>query len=392
MARKMKTRKITIPVRRICAWGTDRHPDASVLKLRTLDELLDTMKRIEAKSSFRDVRARLRDTKVSFPNGQMVVHVPHERTGFRAMSLGASHLHADVLASGGWNTLKLLSRLNPERASGMWEDFAQTCGAKMYRRLRTQRLSWCSSCKSAYQPSCGAAGHRREVHLGLRAVVSDTYADYRNVHLIEDILNHSGHFAKMPVLNWSLSDSGMVVRFLGLTKGAALMGRLRPQTLLDTPQPVIEVRNSECKAASLTVTGGLWNMKTASGFGHWDANTGRSWSHRGNPRKIRDGFEDAFTAMSKTAQEVVDAYEDAKTLELEDPAEWLREKLGTKDGNKAIAEAAVEALKDPDVTPGKKLASVIDALTLVASQKADIYAARDVERAASRLLRIGVGL
>ena len=58
----------------------------------------------------------------------------------------------------------------------------------------------------------------------------------------------------------------------------------------------------------------------------------------------------------------------------------------------AKTEAAKKALRDPTTTQGSRLASGVDALTLIAQSESSLIGAEELERAAARLLRRGLAM
>jgi len=326
-----------------------------------------------------DFKKGLHQVRVFFDGRQMTARFvdPNKTDGVGEKMLvttsGASHLHSDVLPSRFWVGFKQLAALDPDLAHQVWKKFAdQTYKTK--RVVRTTKMVWCTTCGGVPRGRCGHP--TVEVLRAIRAVVSETYGLYSNLEMVQDIVNKAGHFASMPVLGWWLTDGGVRIRFLGLDPSTAAFAGFDPEKVL-----------------AVGMAGGIWNLKTGSGLGHWDDRTSFRWRHVGKASKISNGVRTSFLALTKTAQDILIAYKASRGIEMEDPEAWLLEQLG-RDGKKVglperIVKAAVEALKDPDVTPGGKLATVVDAMTIAASKEKDIYTASDVEKAAARLMKRG---
>jgi hypothetical protein len=386
-----KKAPFTIPSRILVRKGAKRN----ILQTMQLEEVRDYLKKLNDVMEPRDHRVGLHRLRVSFNGGQMTAAFvnPSQPGGLdpsmKLMSQGASQLHSLVLPSRFWSGFKQLVALDPNLAAQVWKKFGDL-QYKKRRVVRTTRMSWCPGCGGVPRPHCGHKG--REIHRAIRAVVSDRYGLYSNLEMVEDILSKSAHFASMPVLSWVVSDSGIRLRFLGMDPATAAFAGFDPAAVLASePLPMIEVWNSEVGASAVGMAGGIWNTKTASGLGHWDDSSSFRWRHVGRSTRISQGVQGSFLTLTKVAQDVLEAYKDARNLTMEDPEAWLRDQLGKK-GKKAaliperVLEAAIVALNDPDVTPGSKLATVVDALTVAASNESDIYTAADVERAAARLM------
>jgi hypothetical protein len=343
-----------------------------------------------------DIRTPLHRVECFFNDGHMTARRvdPNKTDGLGETMLvtttGASHLHADVLPSRFWAGFKQLAALDADLAHQVWKKFADQT-YKQRRVVRTVKMVWCPSC-GVTNGKCGHQGI--EVFRAIRAVVSEKYGLYSNVEMVQDIVNKAGHFASMPVLGWWLSDGGIRIRFLGLDPATAAFAAFDPEKVLaDEPLPVIEVWNSETKRSTVGMAGGIWNLKTGGAVGHWDDRTTFNWRHVGRTSKISSGVQASFTTLTQTAQDVLNAYKASRNVGVEDPKAWLLSQLG-KDGKKVglperIVKAAVAALEDDAVTPGGKLATIVDAMTIAASKEKDIYTSADVEKAAARLMRRG---
>lgn len=156
---------------------------------------------------------------------------------------------------------------------------------------------------------------------------------------------------------------------------------------------MIEAWNSEVARRRVGLRGGMWKLVCTNGMGHWNSQTEYNWIHRGNADRIRSGVQNAFTNLITSATGVVDAYKEALDVGIENAFHWMEQELGLiKSVPDRITKAAQAGLSDPTTTPGGSLASVVDAVTLIAQNESDMFTQYEVERAAAKLLIKGRGI
>lgn len=350
----------------------------NMMTTQHLEEVRDYLRRLDQLMEPIDVRMPLKLLTTQYEGGQMRATI-NENIARRyhigagphlVMTNGASHLHREVLPPRFWAGFRQLAGLNPARAAGVWSDFAAL--QSRTRVVRTVRMK---------------DDKTKEIYRAIRAVVSAKHNLYANLAMVQDILDNAGHFAMMPVLSWWVSDAGMRIRFVGLDPALTAFAGFDPKALEAEPVPMIDIWNSEVGRAVTGMAGGMYNIRTGTGFSHWDEARSFRWRHVGKQARITARVQTTFTTLTQTAQEVVEAYKDAMDVHLDDPEAWLREKLGGMQGvPDRILQAAIKLLEDPRVTPGGKLATVVDAMTLAANTETDLYTAGDVEQAAARLM------
>jgi hypothetical protein len=179
----------------------------------------------------------------------------------------------------------------------------------------------------------------------------------------------------------------MRLRFASQAGGADLI-RENPHD----PIPLVEAWNSEVGMRRVVLRAGMWKLICTNGMGSWKESTEYNWIHKGNSSRIKEGVRDAFTNLLTTSNGVVDAYKNALHISVDNAFEWMEAQLrGQKMPDRVII-GAQKALTHPTTTPGGRLASVIDAITLVAQDEADIFDQYEVERSAARILAAGRGI
>ena len=156
-----------------------------------------------------------------------------------------------------------------------------------------------------------------------------------------------------------------------------------------SPIPMIEGWNSEVGMRRIGLRGGQFVLKCTNGMGHWNDRTEYGWIHRGNSERIRSGVQDAFINLQTTASGVISAYTQALNIGIDSAFEWMQRELDGRVSERVITSAQA-ALAHPTTTPGGLLASVVDALTLVAQDEIDIFQQYEIEREASRILVRGI--
>jgi len=376
--------KFTIRSRTLVRRGNKKGDGESVLHAEGIESVLDLLGKIDLKQATRDVRITPSHLEATFEGGVMRAHIsPHLShhkilSGpMRVFTHAASQWHAQVLPPRFWAGFKQLAKLNPTLATRVWDEFSRTCKKPVVVRTTMMR-------------DAGGTPVR-----AVRAVVSTKYAKYSHLQLVQDIIDKAGHFQKMPVLDWWLTDTGIRIRFLGIDPVTSAFARFDPKTvLLGKPLPVVDIWNSETGHATVGVSAGLLNMKTLCGLGHWDGSATHTWRHVGSHSRIQGGLRHAFHSATTAAQELAKLYDEAGKVVVTDPEKWLRAQMTknfmAREGIPSrVLDITVKLLSDPSVTPGGKLASVVDALTLASAAESDMYTAGAVEKAASRIMHRG---
>lgn len=296
-------------------------------------------------------------------------------------STGASQMASVVLPSRFFPGLKELLAIDgrgKQLATEVWQKFASIQHDD--RMVRTVRMRF---------PS--------EVRCVIRSCHSTEYASYSNLDLVRDILNHAGDFAHLPVLDWRVTDNGMRLRFAGMDLAtAAFMHIDGGSGLVDEPVAMVESWNSETGRRRTGLRGGMVKLGSGLSIAHWDERTEYNWIHRGDPVRISAGVCNAFKNLFVTAAEVVAAYKQAMTVQVEDIDLWIKKELGKKVPDRVV-EAAQEALKGPVVTPGNVLASAVDAVAIVAKAEGDkeggdMFLQFEIECLASAMLDKGLDI
>jgi hypothetical protein len=229
-----------------------------------------------------------------------------------------------------------------------------------------------------------------EVYRVIRSCVSQEYADYSNLEFVQDILDNAGEYSNLPVVDWRVSDSGMRIRFAAMDSAFFGFANLDQSVLLEEPLPMVEAWNSEVGRRRVGLRAGMWRLASTSGLGHWNAVTEYNWTHRGRTSRIQTGVQTAYSNLFSSANEVILAYQEARSITIDNAEVWMEQELKLMpDVPKRVIVASISALTDPTTTKGGVLASVVDAITLAAQSETDIFSQHDIERAASRLLMKG---
>lgn len=215
----------------------------------------------------------------------------------------------------------------------------------------------------------------------IRSVHGPDYAAYANLQFVRDIRANAPELGNMPVLSWTISDNVMRIRFLA--------GEIDPNNLGE-PVPMIEAWNSEVGRRRVVLRGGIWRPKTATALGHWTESFDHEWRHYGNPERIRQGVQGAFEKVRLATSRVLEAYQIAREIAIEDIASWMDERLQAAGLPTSAISASKKALTDPGVTPGNVLATAIDAIGVAASEEIDVEVQYEIELAAARALFYGV--
>lgn len=213
----------------------------------------------------------------------------------------------------------------------------------------------------------------------LRSQHSQGYGTYDNVRFVEDLLDNAGELRDLPVAQFHLSDSGMRLRFLGVP---------RDEVQLKTPVPMIEAWNSEVGRRRVGLVGGMWKLVCTNGMGTWDKKSEFHWRHYGEGERIGRGVASAMEEIGTASSRVLVAYDQALSVGIDNAFAWMEREMRGEASTPFIARA-IAALDHETTTPGRTLASVIDAITLEA-QEEDLFTQADMEALAADMLRRGL--
>ena len=244
-------------------------------------------------------------------------------------------------------------------------------------------MTWAEWAKTDTKPRLFRSVQMRDgegtVKRMLRSQHSQGYGTYDNLRFVEDLLANAGELHGLPVGQFTVSDSGMRLRFLG---------RAKEEVTLREPVPMIEAWNSEAGRRRTGLVGGMWKLICTNGMGSWDKKSEYHWRHFGDSERIGRGVASAMAEIGTASSQVLAAYEQALNVSIDDAFAWMeREMQGV--ATQAFTARAIEALDHETTTPGKGLASVIDAITLEA-QNEDLFTQADMEALAANLLRRGL--
>ena len=340
-----------------------------ILATTHLEEARDHLRRLTKLQDAEDHERSLDQMHVSFIGGRMQARFLN-RNGIDGKEMlvtdvGAGQLARDVLPSRFFAGLKTLATMdaNGEKLATMaWAKFASKAEAP--RLVRTININ-----------------DGNEVRRAVRSCHSQGYAPYSNLQFVEDMLSHGGEFASLPVLNWNVTDSVMRIRFAGCEGN---------QIELNKAVPMVEAWNSEVGLRRVGLRGGMFKLICTNGMGHWDDKKEWNWIHSGDAKRIQIGVKSAFEDLLVSARGVVDAYQQALETSIEDAFRWMEIEMNKGEATKRSVVSAQMALTDASTTPGGKLASVVDAITLIAQDEGDLIAQLELEMLASNILRRGL--
>lgn len=328
-----------------------------------LEEVRDYLRMLARNQQPEDIERSLDQLHVSFANGHMEAHLlsPNglDPEAYVVSTVGASQLAREVLPSGFYRGLRQQAQFNEQGAKLAtinWAFFANQ--HETPRLLRTVRTR-CAD---------------KKVRRMIRSCHSQGYGTYSNLQFVEDILDNAGDFRDLAVVDFRVTDNAMRLRFA------------EGEVTTDEPVPMYEAWNSEVGRRRVGLRGGMFKLVCTNGMGHWNDRTEYNWIHRGDPERIRKGVKDAFLNLRTTASGVVDAYEQAMNVSIDNAFEWLEQQLQKRGAPAYRIESAKVAMTDETSTPGLNLASAIDGITLIAQNDADLLEQYELERMAADLL------
>ena len=237
-----------------------------------------------------------------------------------------------------------------------------------------------------------------------RAVLSGGgkgYSKVDNLDLLE-MLAESPELRDLPIIESKVTPDLMKIRFLLNPEDAVLFhpetGRLRNPTNshfvgLDLPIAMGEIFNNEVGQGAVLFNYGAWFVRCLNGLGGYGGGSSRyRWNHTGGAdrgEKIKTGIGEAIKGARVLASGQIQDYKVSTTIAVED-AFGLLDSWGSKDLTEEQRDRAKQATGDETSYPGRKLASLIDGITLAAQAESDPMKQKRMEAFAGRLLQKGL--
>ena len=245
-------------------------------------------------------------------------------------------------------------------------------------------MSWAEFRKGNDKPRLFRTAQMRDADGTVRRMIrsqhSQGYATYDNVQFVNDLLSNSPELAQMGVIGFHVMDTGMRLRFVDADGDLPLR----------QPVPMVEAWNSEVGRRRVGLLGGMFRLVCTNGMGAWDKKSEFHWRHYGDADRISGGVKSAIEEIRTSASGVVDLYNKALNVGIDDAFAWMMGELEAAGATTAQRDRARVALTDPTTTEGGLLASVVDAVTLAAQEESDLFAQAEVEQFGARLLRRGL--
>ena len=212
----------------------------------------------------------------------------------------------------------------------------------------------------------------------VRAVFLD-YTAFDDLAYLNALLDSTAT-RDLPVLSYRRGDDGMRVRFA-----------LAPVDGIEVNQaiPIMEAWNSETGRCSVKMNGGAWKLVCLNGMSTFEKGAVYRWIHRGRASRITDGVPQAVSEIRNKATGLVERYNEAVDVAIDNAAAWLASVL---DGHasQSTVDAAVGAMDHATATPGRMLASTVDAITWIAQQETDGFRQHELEGLAVHVMDAGL--
>lgn len=228
-------------------------------------------------------------------------------------------------------------------------------------------------------------GHGRTV----RAVLSEGYTTVDDLDLLGIMLDIP-EFRNLPVISVDSTDTLTRIKF-GLYPGNGSIA-------VNRPIPIGILSNSEVGRRAVRFEGGMFKLMCTNGMGHWDKKLAFRWNHTGNFERISAGLQDAFWTVRTQASGVIEAYERASTIFLDDMGAFMKGLNASLPRDVQFSGRQVERVKaslaDPTNTRSDSglpvLATVVDAITLAAQSEKNIEKTEGMEEAAAYVMARGL--
>ena len=345
--------------------------EPGVLATLHLEEVRDQLRRLAAQQQPEDVEASFSDVHLLFEGGRVYARFLSPRAPGAWMlvhKIAYRHMAAEVLPRSGGRFLLQQSAFGAAEemlTTLAWSTFAGKHRApRLFRTVLTE------------DPMTGDTVRM------IRSQHSVRYTAYDNLQFVEDLLCDVPDIADLPVLQFHADDSAMRLRF-------ALVPAAQVAT---QPIPALSAWNSETGRKRVSIEGGVWKLVCTNGLRAWGEDPIGAWLHIGNTARISAAVQRTFQQAKLHATNSVRAYNDAVEIDIDDVDTWLRRELARLRVTQTFIARAREALLDPTTTPGSRLASAIDAVTLAAQDTENLGLQAEYEAIAAHLLQRGLAM
>lgn len=341
------------------------------IELHSLEELRDWLIRLEERQIPYDETMSLENLHVSFEKGHMSAQVMSADSGLKDRNLlfletGALNVAREVLPArffSGLQDLVMLDTAGAKLATMVWSKFRLHMTSRP-RKVRTIMI----------RDPHGSDKPQRAI----RSCHSTDYASFSNKEFVQDLLNNAERYASMPILGARVTDTGMRIRFAGT--------EFNPKDPdIERPVSMIECWNSEVGRRKVGVRGGAYHLRSGHALTHWNRRKEYSWVHRGSTKRIKDEVNSSFADLVRTASEVLEAYESASSILVEDPREWVGSVLGRFTTEKEVEHVQARLENKPC-----SLAMVVDAIAIRALFSPGIFDQSEMEAIAAQVLILGL--
>lgn len=368
----------------------DERQEPGTLKPGTVQRLQATVQSIHDSLDPRDIDRPLQEGFFRYQGGKAAFALRRPEGGFynplSFTSRGLSQFGYKVLGGGG---TKFLERQRQQGEHG----------------TKLAEVNWNHALGLQEAPSLlRTVQFPGQTHRTIRASLSGGGRGYSVIDNIDivNLLAEAPELRDLPVIESHITHDSMRLRLLLNPEDAALFdpvtGKVRNptgshDTTLNLPVPMLEVWNGETGNASVRILDRVYFIRCLNGLGGFGGGgTSYRWNHTGGEdraEKIKAGMVDALASARVRASGQIERYKAAQDIAV-DSAFDLLDAWGDTEMTQEQRNRTKDAMADETVTPGKKLASLVDAITLAAQGEADKVKQRDLEDFAARILARGL--
>jgi Ca2+-binding EF-hand superfamily protein len=376
------------PTRKFWSFKPERG-DLDQSKLVTLEDFRDSLKTLTAKQQPEDYVLSLSQLAANFSGGVgRIMPLVADKYGNRIQrdplyvdTTGWGHLAQMMLPRSGGSFLRDLvalqpnNRLNDQQSAQMSEKHCQLAAATfmMFAAANDQMVKIRTVLKDI------GGGHTARF---IRAVVSDSYADYSNLDLVNEVLDTLGNYH---VYRHDIADSGMYLRLMDLNDHD---GVVTTNTLI----PTLNVWNSETKQRRAGGGSGTVRLTCTNGQGEYEKHGQFNFVHRGSSSAMAANMRQAMESIRTQQSTLMSEYQQAISIAIDDGFAFMNDMLSSINGfSKATVDRVGHAMEDPTSNDSNTLAGVVDGMTLLAqSPDIDLWDSIALEEHATRVMRKGL--
>lgn len=190
------------------------------------------------------------------------------------------------------------------------------------------------------------------------AVTSIGYAKYDAVELFTDLASIDV-FKDMLCIDVRLDRNFVRARFIE---------QEITDELLNVPVPMYDATSGFAKNARVSLLAMIYKLWCTNGCGSTKTTKTNSWIHYGSASRIKEELIEALTGEKSAAKKMIDTYKEALNLSIDKEFDKFFDAFVKPNVTQTVADRVLKNMTHETTTPNRKLASIVDSITLTAQE------------------------